>query len=79
MSLRESAAPLPLLPSPLRLELPDVECADISRYFNQVYEYVEDARAKGEGEWANVGVSGRGVSRGGVNGLGEWRAGRDKW
>jgi hypothetical protein len=29
--------------------MPDVECAEISRHFNQVYEFIEEARAKGEG------------------------------
>jgi len=42
---------LSILPprSALRLEMPDVECAEISRHFNQVYEFIEEARAKGEG------------------------------
>ena len=36
--------------SPARLEMPDVECADISQHFNQVYEFIEDARSKGQGD-----------------------------
>ncbi|GAX75987.1 hypothetical protein CEUSTIGMA_g3430.t1 [Chlamydomonas eustigma] len=44
----------------LRLELPDVESADISQYFNQVYEFVEEGRAQAEGVLVHCGA---GVSR----------------
>lgn len=33
-----------------RAELPDIESADISSLFNATYEFIEQARAKGQGE-----------------------------
>lgn len=35
----------------LRLELPDVEVADISKYFNEVFAYIEEAKVKKHGAW----------------------------
>ncbi|KAG1657423.1 hypothetical protein FOA52_011793 [Chlamydomonas sp. UWO 241] len=44
----------------LKLELPDVEVADISKYFNQVYEFIEAARSSGHPALVHCGA---GVSR----------------
>ncbi len=34
----------------LRFTLADVDTADISRYFNTAYEFIDDAMRKGQGE-----------------------------
>ncbi|MEW5317279.1 MAG: hypothetical protein WDW38_008590 [Sanguina aurantia] len=43
-----------------RAELPDIESADISSLFNATYEFIEQARAKGQGVLVHCGA---GVSR----------------